>query len=543
MMKKVFILCFTALFCMQPVLAFDAPDMVEADISATSLNPYYISTKEVTQSLYLEITGKNTSACVPENAAYARMLSGELQENRPVESLTFFDAMQFCNLLTEETLGKEQCVYTLADPVYDNEGRIIRFGTVAADFTKGGYRLPTREEWQNAAGSEPGSLAMYAWYVDNSAVRGAGRTGFGTHAVAKKLPNMQGLYDMYGNVAEMCHEGETLNLCIMGTAWNWLTDVYTDGYSVDWLYGYSQYTVARNNIRESFEGYDTCGFRLCRSVVTVSAAVEEPLLQETVAEEIDAPETEVPSDEALTADEADREALEQTDASEEQALSAEPADTAELAEAEEAPAPEKQEEAAVSSDDRADDAEDADETEEARASEDDDEKQAQTEARTLIGLGFDALEAADPVQTVYAEFSTGLFVPMLYLSAEGNFTLEPDTFTMPIMRTHYSLTANSLRCTYWDAALSLGVSARMNLGSWHPDLFVSAGAFTNMQLIDDDRYVSTRFEAGLDFPLLWKLTLTVRYSADLDAFSLDSLMDNYRLTAGLSIAFPSFVLF
>ena len=68
------------------------------------------------------------------------------------------------------------------------------------------YRLPTEAEWEYAcrAGSETayafgngaGKLGDYAWYLDNADSK--------PHKVGGKKPNAWGLYDMHGNVAEMC---------------------------------------------------------------------------------------------------------------------------------------------------------------------------------------------------------------------------------------------------------------------------------------------------------------------------------------------------
>ncbi len=73
------------------------------------------------------------------------------------------------------------------------------------------YRLPTEAEWEYACrAGEDGSrfswgddldysrLPAYAWYNSNS--QGT------THAIASKLPNKWGLYDMHGNVQEWCQD-------------------------------------------------------------------------------------------------------------------------------------------------------------------------------------------------------------------------------------------------------------------------------------------------------------------------------------------------
>ena len=103
---------------------------------------------------------------------------------RPVEMVTWFDATNYCGLLTE----RERAA-----------GRIS---------TNSVYRLPTEAEWEYACrawtstrfghGDDMGygSLTNFAWYSENS--------GSMPHPVGQKLPNRWGLYDMHGNVREWC---------------------------------------------------------------------------------------------------------------------------------------------------------------------------------------------------------------------------------------------------------------------------------------------------------------------------------------------------
>jgi formylglycine-generating enzyme required for sulfatase activity len=110
----------------------------------------------------------------------------------PVEQVTWPQAARFCN--TRSRLeGLKPC--------YNED-------TGACDFAANGYRLPTEAEWEYACrargerdysfGSDSRQLGDYAWFADNSAKK--------THPVGQKKPNIWGLYDMHGNVAEWCQD-------------------------------------------------------------------------------------------------------------------------------------------------------------------------------------------------------------------------------------------------------------------------------------------------------------------------------------------------
>jgi formylglycine-generating enzyme required for sulfatase activity len=131
----------------------------------------------VTQGLYVAVCGYNPS--------------NRNDLSRPVETVSWFDALQFCNALSR--MEGFSPAYIL-----DESNQTARWRREV-----NGYRLPTEAEWESAARASDGlefsgsdEPERYAWSVTNARSK--------TQRVRTRRPNAWGLYGMSGNVWEWC---------------------------------------------------------------------------------------------------------------------------------------------------------------------------------------------------------------------------------------------------------------------------------------------------------------------------------------------------
>ena len=216
---------------------------------------------QVTQAIWTEIMGNNPST-----------FKGE---NKPVETISWWDTLEFCNKLSEK--------YGLI-PVYniDKKRGILTINQIdgeisfpdKADFSKTeGFRLPTEIEWEwFAIGGKlankdekilnANKMEEEAWYYKNSGGR--------TNNVGLKKPNQLGIYDCIGNVWEWCYdttEGdiESGKLYVY-TALD-SRKKYREIRGGSWKNGENTCTLFFRDYCDTFYADSTIGFRIVRTVL------------------------------------------------------------------------------------------------------------------------------------------------------------------------------------------------------------------------------------------------------------------------------------
>lgn len=204
----------------------DTQDLAKP-VHKVTLDDFYLGEIPVTQALWM---------AVMENANNPSRFKGD---DLPVESLSWYDCISFCKTLNG-LLSSE----------------------LPSNFR---FVLPTEAQWEYAARggvyhdrykySGSNLIEEVAWYIDNS--------DFKTHPVKEKKPNSLGLYDMSGNVYEMCAD--------CGGSYSRHSQTNPKGPSVGidrmirggcWIFSEESCRVSNRFMTFPHENLDTCGFRL-----------------------------------------------------------------------------------------------------------------------------------------------------------------------------------------------------------------------------------------------------------------------------------------
>jgi formylglycine-generating enzyme required for sulfatase activity len=139
--------------------------------------------------------------------------------NHPIHSVTWYDAVKWCNARSQKE-GLTPCYYTDAAQTVIHKSGNVNLDSAWVKWSANGHRLPTEAEWEKAARggasglrypwgntishSEANYYSANSYGYDVSPTRGHHPTyGANTAPVGSFPPNSYGLFDTVGNMGEL----------------------------------------------------------------------------------------------------------------------------------------------------------------------------------------------------------------------------------------------------------------------------------------------------------------------------------------------------
>ena len=156
----------------------------DEDQHTVYVSSFKMSKFEITQREYTAVMGVNPSDFIGEDL--------------PVENVSWFDAIEFCNKLSQ--MQGLKLYYSI------NKDEVKILGGK-------GYRLPTEAEWEYTCRAGTTTPFTYGYYLNSTMANFNGNRPYDsgldvnrekTSPVGIFNPNKFGIYDMHGNVWEWC---------------------------------------------------------------------------------------------------------------------------------------------------------------------------------------------------------------------------------------------------------------------------------------------------------------------------------------------------